>query len=457
MKIESNNKHSKPGRIYHFKHFIILTLVFIAVEKNISAQNKHDKCIVESMEYPGKDPAMWDGLYAAKSGKVYTGLITEGESAHFYCFDPSSNKNTLLFDIADFLGERGKGIRTSGKIHNKPVEDNDGNIYFVPMSDGAGPNNIDYSSWRGGHWMKYKPKTNTLENMGLIDEEDDGCDGFYPLTIDKERKYLFGVGFTGYLYRFDLEKRISRNFGRVSNWDICRKIFCDDKGNVYGGFPTGRIWKYDADKEEVIDLTITLPYDPTIYPVQLLNPMIDRTYDWRAIEWDPIDKVAYGVTCGSGAVLFKFDPHDGAEGKITPLVKMCDSKFLETNRKDIPFSTLAFALDTKNKRVYFVPSAREYNINKSAETFGTGQASHLIVYDINAGKRIDMGALQTPDGRKVLGCEAASVAADGTLYICGQVEVKDPQKATRNNADIAAALQLLIFKPTDKLSAPALP
>jgi hypothetical protein len=457
MKIESNNKHSKTGRIYHFKHFTILALVFIAVEKNISAQNKHDKCIVESMEYPGKDPAMWDGLYAAKSGKVYTGLITEGESAHFYCFDPSSNKNTLLFDIADFLGERGKGIRTSGKIHNKPVEDNDGNIYFVPMSDGAGPNNIDYTSWRGGHWMKYIPKTNTLENMGLIDEEDDGCDGFYPLTIDKERKYLFGVGFTGYLSRFDLEKRISRNFGRVSNWDICRKIFCDDKGNVYGGFPTGRIWKYDADKEEVIDLTITLPYDPTIYPVQLLNPMIDRTYDWRAIEWDPIDKVAYGVTCGSGAVLFKFDPHDGAEGKITPLVKMCDSKFLETNRKDIPFSTLAFALDTKNKRVYFVPSAREYNINKSAETFGTGQASHLIVYDINAGKRIDMGALQTPDGRKVLGCEAASVAADGTLYICGQVEVKDPQKATRNNADIAAALQLLIFKPTDKLSAPALP
>jgi hypothetical protein len=185
--------------------------------------------------------------------------------------------------------------------------------------------------------------------------------------------------------------------------------------------------------------------------------MIDRTYDWRAIEWDPVEKVAYGVTCGSGAILFKFDPDDGPEGKITPLVKMCDSKFLKGDRKDIPFSTLAFALDSKSRKVYFVPSAREYNINKSAETFGTGQASHLIVYDIKTGKRMDLGALQTKDGRKVLGCEAASVGPDGTLYICGQVEVKDPQKATRKNAEIAAALQLLIFRPNDHVNAPAYP
>jgi hypothetical protein len=425
---------------------LILSLSGITI-KGV-AQTVSSKCIVETIEYPGKDPAMWDGLYAARTGKVYSGLITEGESAHFYSFDPLSNKNTLLFDIADFLGERGKGIRTSGKIHNKPVEDKEGNIYFVPMSDGAGPRTIDYTSWKGGHWMKYTPTTNTLESLGLIDEQDEGCDGFYPLTIDKEGNYLFGVGFTGYLYRFDLKTRTSKNFGRVSNWDICRKIFCDDKGNVYGGFPTGRIWKYDAQTEEVLDLSITLPFDPTIYPVQLLNPMIDRTYDWRAIEWDPVEKVAYGVTCGSGAILFRFDPDDGPEGKITTLAKMCDSKFLQDNRKDIPFSTLAFALDSKNKRIFFIPSAREYNINKPAETFGTGEASHLIVYDIKGAKRIDLGALQTKDGRKVLGCEAATVAPDGTLYICGQVEVSDPKKATRKNAQTTAALQLIIYRPS---------
>ena len=204
---------------------------------------------------------------------------------------------------------------------------------------------------------------------------------------------------------------------------------------------------YDSKKERVIDLSVRIPYDPTIYPTELKNPMIDRTNDWRGIEWDPIDKVAYGITCGSGSILFKFDPHDGAEGKVTPLVKMCDSRFLDPGRRDIPFSTLAFALDSKNKKVYFVPSTREYDLKRSAETFGRGDPSHLIMYDIKTEKRVDLGALQTKDGRKVFGCEGASVAPDGTLYICGQVEVTNPSDATSHIGTIPVALQLIIYKP----------
>ncbi|MCK5642059.1 MAG: hypothetical protein KAJ19_14740 [Gammaproteobacteria bacterium] len=398
---------------------------------------------MEIREYPGKDNCMWDGLYAAKNGKVYSGLITEGLSAHLYVYDPSLDQNIMLYDIAEFLGERGKGIRTSGKIHNKPVEDDEGNIYFVPLNNGSGPRTIDYTSWRGGNWMKYNPSTGVLENLGLVDQGI-GC---YPLTIDTERKFLYGVGFTGYFYRFDLEKHVTKNFGRVANWDICRDIFCDDKGDVYGSFPTGRIWKYDAEKEQVIDLSITIPYDPTIYPTQLMNPMIDRTCDWRAVEWDPIDKVAYGVTCGSGSLLFRYDTHSGSEGEITTLARICDSKYLETVRKDIPYSTLAFAVDSKNKIIYFVPSAREYVTDEYVETFGNEQSHHLIMYDIKIEKCIDMGVLQTKDGRRVFGCEAASVGADGTLYICGQVEVRDIEKATSYIGDTPVALQLIIYKP----------
>jgi len=135
-------------------------------------------------------------------------------------YDPITDKNILLCDMAEFLDERGKGIRSTGKIHNKPVEDNEGNIYFVSMSNGSGPNTFDYTSWRGGHWMKYDPKANKMEDMGLVDQGI-GC---YPLAIDKKRGYLFGIGFTGYFYRFDLKTHITRNFGRVSNWDICRDI-----------------------------------------------------------------------------------------------------------------------------------------------------------------------------------------------------------------------------------------
>lgn len=427
--------------IFQVKRPIIFSLILIGLNLPLKAQNNKGICLVESRQYPGKDPYMWDALYAAESGKVYTGLCTEGESAHFYEYDPVQEKNILLYDMAEFRNERGKGIRTTGKIHNKPVEDSEGNIYFVPLNNGSGPRNIDFNSWEGAQWTKYTPGNGVLEDLGPIEE---GC---YPLAIDKNRNYLFGVGFTGYFYRFDLTNRTTKNFGIVSNWDIGRTIFCDDGGNVYGTFPSGRIWKYDSKKERVIDLSVRIPYDPTIYPTELKNPMIDRTNDWRGIEWDPIEKVAYGVTCGSGSLLFKFDPHDGVEGKVTQLVLMCDSKFLHTDRKDIPFSTLAFALDSKNKKVYFVPSTREYNLKRSAETFGQGEPSHLIMYDIKTGKRVDLGALQTKDGRKVYGCEGASVGPDGTLYICGEVEVANPSDATSRVGNVPVALQLIIYKP----------
>ena len=422
---------------------MFVTIFFVLSISIVQAQ-ENKICTVDIREYPGRDPAMWDGLYAANDGKVYSALISEGTSAHFYIYDPAKDKNVLLLDIAEFLGERGKGIRSTGKIHNKPVEDDEGNIYFCSMCNGSGPNTFDFTSWRGGHWIKYDPKINKFEDMGLVDQEgDDGC---YPLTIDKKRGYLFGISLTGYFYRFDLKNRISKNLGRVSNWDICRKIFCDDEGNVYMSFPSTRVFKYDAQREKVYETSLQVPYDPTLFPTELKNPMIDRTNIWRAVQWDSIDKVAYGVT-GGGSVLFRFDPHDGPEGKITSLVKMCDSKFLEGDHKDIPYSTLAFAVDSRNKKVYFTPSARNYNTKKYVETFGSEEDQHLIMYDIKTNQRIDLGAMRTADGRKVFGCEAASVAADGTLYLCGQVEVKDKVKATRMIGDIPVALQLIIYKP----------
>ncbi len=400
-------------------------------------------CRVEAREYPGQDPAMWDGLCAASDGKVYSGLISEGETAHLYVYDPDKDTNVLLFDVAEALGERGRGIRTSGKIHNRPVEDREGNIYFVPLNNGSGPRSIDYLSWQGGHWMQYDPGAGKLENLGLVDE---GV-GIYPLTIDKERNVLFGIGFTGYLYRFDIDNRVTTNLGRVSNWDVCRNIFCDDEGNVYGSFPTARVWKYDVETERVRDLSIRMPFDATAFPTQLRNPMIDRSYDWRAIQWDPIEKVAYGITCGSGSTLFRFDPHEGPEGTITPLARMCDSRFLGAARKDIPYSTLAFALDSRNRKVYFVPSARPYTIEGYVETFGSKEPHHLIVYDIAKGKRIDLGALKTTDGRRVFGCEGAAVDPGGTVYICGQVEVTDPARATGMIDDVPVALHLVIYRP----------
>jgi hypothetical protein len=424
--------------------YLIFLLVFSFIFCGSTYAAGEDKiCPVKTVEYPGKDPTMWDGLYAASDGKVYSGLITEGGSAHFYVYDPVKDTQRMLYDIADFVGERGKGTRLSCKIHCRPVEDKEGNIYFATLNNGSGPAGMDFTSWQGGRWFKYDPKTEKLEDLGLLGQKEDGP---YPLAIDRERMYLFGIGFTGYLYRFDIKNRVTKNFGFVSQPDVCRGIFCDDEGNIYGSFPIARVWKYDAKKEKAYDLSIRMPYDASIYPSRLNNPTIDRTYDWRSIQWDPVEKVAYGVTCGSGSILFKFDPHDGPEGKMTELAKLCDSKFF--GRKDIPYSTLAFALDAKNRRIYYAPSGRPYTPDNYVETFGSGDDHHLVMYDLKTSQRVELGVLRSNDGRRVFGCEGAAVAPDGTLYLCGQVET-DPQKATRHTrgTDIPIALRLIIYKP----------
>jgi hypothetical protein len=416
----------------------------VSFSGNMIAQTPQNKiCNVETREYPGKDPYMWNGLYAASNGDVYSCLITEGESSHFYVYDKAQDKNFLLYDMADFMEERGKAVRVSGKLHNKPVEDEEGNIYIVPMTNGSGPLTYNYTTWKGGAWLKYDPKTKQLTNLGLVDQGV-GC---YPITIDKKRNFLFGLSFTGYLYRFDIKNRISKNLGRVCNWDTCRDIFCDDDGNVFISYPTARVAKYDAKKEKVYDTSLHTPYDPTIYPTELRNPMIDRTNDWRAVAWDKEEKVAYGVTCGSGSILFRFDTHEGAEGKVTPLVRMCDSRFLEGDQKNIPYSTLAFAVDGKNGKIYFAPSSRGFNVQKYAETYGSETDHHLIMYDIKKGVREDLGTMKTTDGRRIFGCEGASVGPDGTVYICGQAEVKDKESATQMIGTIPCALQLIIYHP----------
>jgi len=422
---------------------ILLVLIFLVPVFSSMHASAQKQLEVNAVPYPGKDPVMWDGVYAASDGKVYSGLITEGASAHFYVYDPTTGVNILLADMAEFLGSRGKGVRTPGKIHNKPVEDNEGYIYFVPMNNGSGPRNIDFRSWEGGHWIKYDPGTNKMEDLGLVDQHV-GC---YPLAIDKERKLLFGVGFNGYLYKFDIDKRITTKLARVTNWDITRDIFCDDKGNVYGSFPTARIWKYEAETGRVTDLDIRQPYDPSYWPTQMSNPMIDRSMDWRAVEWDTVYKVTWGITCGTGNTLFRFDPHQGPQGQITAVTRMCDPKYWGTDNKNVPYSPLSFGIDSKNQKVYFVPSAREYNIGKYEETFGAEETHHLIMYDIASEQRIDLGEMVTSDGRRVFGCEGISVAPDGTVYIVGEVEVKNREDATRTVGRTPIALQLVIYKP----------
>jgi hypothetical protein len=394
---------------------------------------------------------MFSGVYAARSGMVYIGSSIHGGAAQFYQYDPRTDRIRHIADIAEALGMAGRGIRLPGKIHTRFVEDQQGRIYFGTMCEDSGPTNVDPYSWEGPHWMRYDPKTDKLEDLGLINR----LWGIYGLAIDTKRNRLFGTAWDGHLYRYDIDAGKSHDLGRVDNWDDPRHIAADDAGNVYGPYPKARIWKYDARTERVYDLAVQFPYDPLVWPRRMSNPMLDRKAIWRVIDWDPVDRVFYGVDGGS-SLLFRYDPKDGPGGKATFLAKLAAERFYTSDRQDVPFSSLAFTIG-KDRKIYHAATGLDFDFeakleaNELAAKRGDQKAisyAELVVYDLRAKRRENLGQLRTAAGEHVFGCGAASAGIDGAIYFAGGVEERIAEKAAGRTGGIAPySLRLFIYRP----------
>lgn len=436
-----------------FKLFIVLQLVGVCSYKSF-AQVEEKYVYLACRDFPGnrKESSMYSALSTASDGKIYIGLCTHAGASQFYQYDPVTDCMRHIADLPEFLGEKGRGIRVAGKIHTRMVEDRQGRIYFGTMCEDAGPVRIDPYSWQGPHWIRYDPKTDKLEDLGLINR----LWGIYGLAIDRQRNYLFASAWNGHLYRLDIDRRVTRDLGRVDDWDVVRHIVADEEGNVYGCYPPkARIWKYDARTERIYDLSVSVPYDPTIFPRKMTNPMLERKVIWRVVEWDPVDKVIYGVN-GGNSTLFRYDPKDGPEGKVTTLEKLCSEYFYHSDRKDVPYSTLAFTIG-KDRKIYYAPVGMAFDFTIKVEaaafaqdlgTLSKAPHSELVTYDLRTGKRRYLGILKTTDGRSVFGCGAAACGLDGTIYLCGAVETKDVKNAAGIvREEYPFKMSLLSYKP----------
>jgi hypothetical protein len=404
------------------------------------------------------EDSMWSALYAAKSGKLYIGLCTHAEAAHFYEFDPQAQTMTHVADLTEFKGERGKGIRTTGKIHVRMSEDERGRVYFGDFCEDTGPECVDPASYRGPHWFRYDPAARQLENLGQINRQW----GLLGFVLEPKYQRLYGLAEDGHLYSMDLKTRVTTDLGRVDDWDICRTIFADDEGNVYGSFPIGRIWKYDPKKDRLFDLRGTrVPLDPRATPRTMSNPLIDRKVYWRVIEWEPKERVAYGVGVGD-SMLFRFDPYAGPEGTITPLVRLCAERYLKADPSLIPVSTLAMTI-ARDRLIYYAPvvsvafdyagiswdvaDERKYTAHLTGKD--VPPESVLVVYDIASQQRRELGLMRAPDGRRVFGLGGACTGAkDGKIYFVGALEEPDPKRvANKIDNKWPFSMALLCYTP----------
>lgn len=371
-----------------------------------------------------KDAQMWSALYIASNGKIYVGLCTHGDAANLYEFDPATETMRHLANLTVLSGERGRGIWTNGKIHVQ-MQELDGWIYFGSLCEDNGPPSIDASSYRGPYWYRAEMATGRVEQLSPINS----FWGLVGQCLDPKRRVIYGLAEDGHLYKYFIDRDWTEDLGRVDEWDICRTLFMDEQGNVYGSRAPARIWKYDVAQDRVFDLDhIRLPV--INQSRSMANPMLDRKVQWRIIEWDPVDRAAYGIVGGSN-LLFKYDPHAGPVGTITPLVSMASPGVRNGNPMDIPYATLAMALSQPERKIYYL-TVMAGDFDYGAVTSDVMGASFLVSYDLKTGKREDVGIPRTADGRTGSGMGGAKIDQQGRLWFVGAFTEPDPRYRARS-------------------------
>lgn len=420
-----------------FSTIVLLIIGTYYIQGDLNAQEKSGQKIgIRSVNIKHynfskvhKDAQMWSALYVGSNGKVYVGLCTHGDAANVYEFEPKTEQMRHLANITVLAGERGKGIWTTGKIHVQ-MQELDGYVYFGALCEDNGPPAIDAATYRGPHWNRIKMSTGEVEQLGLINS----FWGLLGQAMDKKKRLIFGLAEDGHLYKYYIDEDYTEDLGRVDNWDICRTIFADDMGNVYGSYPPGNIWKYDTSQDRIFNLQyLKLP----IINISrtMANPMLDRKSQWRIIEWDPINKAAYGIVGGNN-VLFEYDVHNGPEGKMNTLTQMCAPQFREGNPFNIPHATLAMTISHKERKIYYIPvmsgdfdyGAVQFDVagqSKFSKEITAGSLpplSFMVSYDMNTGKRQDIGLLKAEDGRYGYGMGGAQADKGGRIWFVGAFE-----------------------------------
>lgn len=434
-----NNKYFRNALFF----FVILYASRLEAQNDFSSSNKLPITVVDRYHFStyDKDAQIWSAMYIASNNKIYIGLCTHGDAATIYEFDIETRTMRQLGNLTKVLNERGKGTWTNGKIHVK-MQELDGHVYFGSFCEDNGPPAIDASSYQGPYWFKIDMNTGELITLSKINS----FWGLIGQEMDKERRIIYGLTEEGHLVRYFIDEDYTEDMGRVDNWDICRTLLLDESGNLYGSYAPGRIWKFDVEKDRIID------FEHVRVPVSLesrtmANPMLDRRAQWRYIEWDKKDKVAYGITGGSNT-LFKYDVNEGSEGEMTTLGRICAPMYRQADPYAVPSATLAMTLNPIERKIYYLPvvqgdfdyGAVQTNVSSSLAA-SAGQKkpplSFLVSYDLDKGALEDIGILTTSDdGSNVYGMGAADTDATGKVWFVGAFEEKDTKYEVRKMSGV---------------------
>ena len=395
---------------------------------------------VEHRVFPGlhEMDGNWAALYAASDGKVYAGLAYHGGDGHLVYYDAKADSMHDVGNLTELCGESQVRRGPQSKIHAKFGEGKDGRVYFGTHA-GFWWNYARFATkegYPGAHWMAFDPKTGRVEDFGLGARNEGINTGAYDPLFNR----IYGLTHPrGHFVYFDVATRRSIDKGRVNNFEsICRTLGIDDEGNVYGSFGQGEVFRYNPRTDDIEELPVRLPIRAK--GISLGRDYLKSETAWRTVVWDRQTRQFYGVE-ESATILFSFNPRTSEVRRLGQL----SIPSLDESR-DIPYATLSLALG-RDRKLYYGAAGREFDYSGSAGA----ATSHLITWDLDSGRREDLGEMLLADGRRVLGTNAAETGPDGTIYLVGAIEVRPetgkPIEAAGKVGDVYYRLALLIYRP----------
>lgn len=374
------------------------------------------KIHVDHRVFPGlaEMDGNWAALLAASDGKVYVGLANHGGDGHLVYYDSKQDRMHDVGDLTTLCGEANLHRGPQSKIHAKFGEGKDGRIYYGTHG-GIWWDYARYGTkegYPGAHWMAFDPKTGHVEDFGIGPRYEGINTGAY----DPQFNRIYGLTHPrAHFVYYDVATRRTADLGRFDNWEsICRTLGIDNRGNVYGSYGEGQVYKYDPRKDAITELSVRVPIRPK--GISLGRDYQKSETAWRTLVWDNATSRFYGID-ESATILFSFDPQAGSDGVIETLGQLCIPGF--EDRRDVPYATLSLTLG-HDRKLYYGAAGREFDYGGSSGA----AASHLITWDLASRKKQDWGEMLLEDGCRVLGTNAADTGPDGTIYFVGAIEVK---------------------------------
>jgi len=396
---------------------------------------------VDCRIFPGlaKMDGNWSALLAGSDGKVYMGLAYHGGGGHIVYYDSKTDMVRDVGDLNVLTGQQFLRVGPQSKIHTKFAEGKDGRIYFATQYG----NDFDFARYAtpegypGGHWMVFDPKASHVTDLGIAFSYQGIISGIYDPIFNR---YYGITDPRGEFAYYDIAAHSEKNLGRVNNWDsLCRTLVVDNRGDVYGSFGRGQIFKYDPRTDSLRELSVRLP-------IRQKGTSLGRDYNkvetaWRVAVWDEQTKKVYGVE-ESATTLFSFDPSAGEDGEVRRLGQLCIPNLRDS--RNVPYATLSLTLG-KDRKLYYGAAGREFDYAGSAGV----AASHLTNYDLTTSRIEDLGEMRLADGIAVIGTNSATTGPDGTIYFGGAIEVKpqagQPLEAAGKIGDAYYRLALIIY------------